>query len=154
MPSPAAVMAAIGQMPGMKASGATPSTVAARAAVSREAWGARQRLVPYHTPAIALPIPYSPSSDPAAALSPWRAAQAGAAKRRRRGAGYRRGRRLAVPQPGQAQHAGHAERGGHQHARDRCEAGGQRHGPGLVTPGAEGFAGEITVLRALHLAGV
>jgi len=38
MPSPAAVMpAAMGQMPGMTASGATPSTVAASAAVSREA---------------------------------------------------------------------------------------------------------------------
>jgi hypothetical protein len=77
MPSPAAVMAAaIGQMPGMKASGATPATVAARAAVSRDAREACQRLVPYQTPAIALPAPYSPSSGPAAARSPWRVAKA------------------------------------------------------------------------------
>ena len=72
MPSPAAVIAAaIGQMPGMTASGATPSTVTARAVISRVASGVRQRLVPYHTPAIALPSPYSPSSGPAAARLPW-----------------------------------------------------------------------------------
>ena len=61
IPRPAAVMAAaIGQMPGMKASGATPRAVAARASISREAWAAPHCLVPYHTPAIALPKPVQP----------------------------------------------------------------------------------------------
>ena len=49
--------------------------------------------------------------------------QAGAAQRRRVGAGGRRGRRLAAPLSGQARHAGDAERGGGQHGRDRPEGG-------------------------------
>src|SRR5207247_75184 len=62
--------------PGGQARGEGAQIAGGRAAGSGEARGARQRLVPYHAPAIALPSPYSPSSGPAAALSPCWAAKA------------------------------------------------------------------------------
>ena len=62
---------------------------------------------------------------PAAARLADRYGQARAAKHGRpMGTGHRHGGWLAVPLPDQAQHADHAERGGHQYARHRREAGG------------------------------
>src|SRR5258706_2466496 len=147
---PTKIATAIAASPGMKASGPTPSAVAARATRSLTAWGTRQRLAPYQMPAMALLSPYSASSGPAIALAPcscanamvarWTAtnrapadvhgdqdSQSAAAQDGPAAAPFAAHRGLACPVPGQADHSGQAQRKGDQQSADRPDSCDERY---------------------------